>query len=67
LALLSSVLAQAGANVTEIVHNRTFAGPDLSHVHVLCTVETRDRAHVAEIHQRLAENGVELFHGENGA
>ena len=51
---------RAGANVTEIVHNRTFAGPDLSRVHVLCTVETRDREHIAEIQQRLAENGVEL-------
>jgi ACT domain-containing protein len=49
LAHLSAVLANAGANVTEIVHNRTFAGPDLSRVHVLCTVETRDRAHITEI------------------
>lgn len=61
LAHLSAVLAGAGANVTEIVHNRTFAGPDLSRVHVLCTVETRDRAHIGEIQQRLAENHVELF------
>jgi threonine dehydratase len=60
LAHLSAVLAAAGSNVTEIVHNRTFAGPDLSRVHVLCTVETRDRAHIAEIQQRLADNGVEL-------
>jgi threonine dehydratase len=60
LAHLSAVLAAAGTNVTEIVHNRTFAGPDLSRIHVLCTVETRDRAHIAEIQQRLAENGVEL-------
>jgi threonine dehydratase len=65
LAHLSSVLADAGANVTEIVHNRTFAGPDLSRVHVLCTVETRDRAHVAEIQQRLAQNGVELYSNAN--
>jgi len=67
LAHLSAVLANAGANVTEIVHNRTFAGPDLSRVHVLCTVETRDRAHIAEIQQRLAENDVELFNGEKPA
>jgi threonine dehydratase len=60
LAHLSGVLASAEANVTEIVHNRTFAGPDLSRVHVLCTVETRDRAHIEEIKQKLAENGVEL-------
>jgi len=66
LAHLSSVLGEAGANVTEIVHNRTFAGPDLSRVHVLCTVETRDRAHIAEIQRRLAENGVELYANAGG-
>ncbi len=64
LAHLAGVLAAAGANVTEIVHNRTFAGPDLSRVHVLCTVETRDRGHITELQQRLAENGVELFSEE---
>ena len=59
LAHLAGVMAAAGANVTEIVHNRTFAGPDLSRVHVLCTVETRDREHIAELQERLAESGVE--------
>jgi threonine dehydratase len=66
LAQLSGLLANAGANVTEIVHNRTFAGPDLSRVHVLCTVETRDRAHISEIQERLAENGVEVMGELNG-
>ncbi|MDB6053846.1 MAG: Threonine dehydratase [Verrucomicrobiales bacterium] len=66
LAHLSAVLAGAGANVTEILHNRTFAGPDLSRVHVLCTVETRDREHIREIQQSLAKNGVELFGEERG-
>jgi threonine dehydratase len=61
LAHLSRVLADAGANVTEIVHNRTFAGPDLSRVHVLCSVETRDRDHIRNIQLQLAENDVELF------
>lgn len=60
LAHLSRVLAEVGVNVTEIVHNRTFAGPDLSRVHVLCTVETRDRAHIGELQLRLAEEGFEL-------
>jgi threonine dehydratase len=64
LAHLSAVLAGANANVTEILHNRTFAGPDFSRVHVLCTVETRDRAHIADIQRRLVENGVELSAGE---
>lgn len=60
LAHLSRLLALAGANVTQIVHNRTFAGPDLSTVHVLCTVETRDRAHIAEINRLLVDEGVRL-------
>lgn len=60
LAHLSAILAAAGANVTEIVHNRTFAGPDLSTVQVLCTVETRDREHITEINSRLAAEGVQL-------
>jgi threonine dehydratase len=60
LAHLAGVLAETGANVTEIVHNRTFGGPDLSRVHVLCTVETRDRGHIKEIQKALAEHGVEF-------
>ena len=60
LAHLSGVLAAANVNVTEIVHNRTFAGPDLSRVHVLCTVETRDRDHIAEVQRRLAAEDIEI-------
>jgi len=60
LAHLSSILASAGANVTEITHNRTFAGPDFSTVHVLCTIETRDRADIAEIEDRLKNGGIQL-------
>lgn len=65
LAHLSKVLANAGTNVTEILHNRTFAGPDFSRVHVLCTVETRDAAHIDEIQECLAKNGVELCNGNH--
>ena len=60
LAGLSAMLAGVEANVTEIVHNRTFAGPDLSLVQVLCTVETRDHRHIAEINRRLAAGGIQL-------
>jgi threonine dehydratase len=60
LAHLSGILAASGANVTEIVHNRTFAGPDFSTVHVLCTIETRDREHIAQIEQQLKNEGVRL-------
>ncbi len=63
LAHLSQVLAHAGANITEIIHDRTFSGPDLSRVYVLCTVETRDWEHIHDIQQQLTRSGIELMPG----
>jgi len=60
LAHLAATLASTGANITEITHNRTFAGPDLSTVHVLCTVETRDKEHIQEVNQGLANAGIKV-------
>jgi threonine dehydratase len=61
LAHLSKVLAQAGANITEIIHDRTFSGPDLSRTYVLCKVETRNWQHIHDIQQQLTFNGIELM------
>lgn len=60
LAHLATVLASVGANITEIVHNRTFAGPDLSTVHVLCVVETRDADHIEEVNKALSRADIQL-------
>ncbi|MBI4661831.1 MAG: hypothetical protein HY735_23670 [Verrucomicrobia bacterium] len=51
---------RSALSVADIVHNRAFAGPDLSTVHVLCTVETRDQAHIIEITDLLTQEGVRL-------
>src|SRR5258706_1287584 len=53
LAELSRVIAAAGASVKDIAHDRAFSGADVSAVNVICTVETRDRAHVAILHRAL--------------
>ncbi len=53
LAGLTKLLADTGASVKEIVHERAFAGSDVFAVSVLCTVETRDRTHLEEIFARL--------------
>ena len=58
LAGLTKLLADAGASVKEIVHERAFAGSDVFAVSVLCTVETRDRAHLEEIFARLDEEAI---------
>lgn len=61
LADLASAIASAGASIKQVVHDRAFAGSDVSAVHVLCTVETRNHAHLAELRARLKAHGVRTF------
>ncbi len=61
LADLAAQIASAGASVKQVVHDRAFAGSDVSAVHVLCTVETRNHAHLAELRARLKAHGVRTF------
>jgi threonine dehydratase len=61
LADLASQIASAGASIKQVVHDRAFAGSDVSAVHVLCTVETRNQEHLAEVRARLNEHGVQTF------
>ncbi|HZL90738.1 MAG TPA: pyridoxal-phosphate dependent enzyme [Pirellulaceae bacterium] len=61
LARLTSVIAEAGASVKEITHDRTFSGPNVAAVNVLCTVETRDQEHIAALYQKLTAAGIRHF------
>ncbi len=58
LARLAELIASTGASIKEIAHDRTFAGPELSEVRVVCIVETTGHEHVAELHRALAAAGV---------
>lgn len=60
LAVLCRVIADAGASIKDIAHDRAFSGPDVSAVNAVCTVETRDRAHIAALHRALKKNGFPL-------
>ena len=60
LAELSRVIAAAGASIKDIEHDRAFSGADVSAVNVICTVETRDHAHVGALHRALKKNGFPL-------
>jgi threonine dehydratase len=60
LARLAQVIAGSGASIKEIVHDRAFAGPDLSEVRVVCIVETTGHEHVAALHRALGEAGVKV-------
>ena len=61
LADLTAQIASTGASVKQVVHDRAFAGSDVSAVHVLCTVETRDKQHLDGLRSRLKERGVQTF------
>ncbi|QYM79009.1 threonine ammonia-lyase [Horticoccus luteus] len=60
LAELCRVIAASGASVKDIAHDRAFSGPDVSAVHAVCTVETRDHAHIKELHRALKKAGFPL-------
>jgi threonine dehydratase len=57
LAKLTKIIADCGASVKDIAHDRAFSGPDVSVVQVVCTVETRDRKHINALRRELKKNG----------
>ncbi len=61
LADLTAEIASTGASIKQVVHDRAFADSDVSAVHVLCTVETRDRNHLAALRAQLKAHGVETY------
>jgi len=57
LAELCRVIASCGASVNQVDHDRAFSGPDVTATQVVCTVETRDRNHAAELRRALKRAG----------
>jgi threonine dehydratase len=57
LARFTSVLAEEGASVHDVEHDRAFAGDDISQVIVHCVIETRDFEHMARVQARLEREG----------
>ena len=61
LAKLTTLIAQTGASIREIVHDRAFSGFDLAAAHVLCTVETADQHHIDALYQLLEREGIQVI------
>ena len=57
LARFAGLLAEGGASIIEITHDRAFSSEDINTVNVHCVVETRDAAHIAELCDRLDRDG----------
>jgi threonine dehydratase len=60
LADLARLIASTSASIKQVVHDRAFASHDVSAVNVLCTVETRNHQHLAELRALLKSRGVEI-------
>jgi len=60
LAKFTQLIADAGASVRDILHDRAFAGDDVHQVLVRCLIETRDAAHVQTLRDRLESEGYAL-------
>src|ERR1700736_2576646 len=65
LALLTKQIAAAGASIKPIVHDRAFASSDVSTVNVLCTIETRNHEHFAQLRAHLKAHGVETYEAKS--
>jgi len=61
LADLTGQIAASGASIKQVVHDRAFASSDVSTVSVLCTVETRNHEHLAQLRAQLKSRGVETY------
>jgi len=61
LADLAKQIAATGASIKEVVHDRAFASSDVSTVTVLCTVETRNHEHFAQLRAHLKAQGVDTY------
>ncbi|HWP41319.1 MAG TPA: threonine ammonia-lyase [Tepidisphaeraceae bacterium] len=63
LAHLASVIAETGASIKEIIHDRNFGPADVASVRVWCILETRDFEHIGQIHQALTRAGIDAQPG----
>lgn len=63
LAALSRVIADQGASIRDISHDRMFSGPDVSAAHAVCTVDTKDHAHIRALYRALTKAGFPVVKG----
>lgn len=66
LARFAGLIAEEGASILEIAHDRAFASEDITTVNVHCVVETRDAEHISTLRQRLLREGFYVVPAERG-
>jgi len=59
LARITAVVAEAGANIDEVHHQRAFSTLSAQNVEVELVLQTRNRAHIDDVLARLTAAGFE--------
>ena len=57
LARITAIVAEAGANIDEVHHQRAFTTLSAQNVEVELVLQTRGRAHIAAVRQSLIDAG----------
>ncbi|MBO5525865.1 MAG: threonine ammonia-lyase [Clostridia bacterium] len=60
LVKVSQIIANCGANVTAVLHERSNAGSKINDCNLRITMETKNAAHIAEIKKALATAGFKI-------
>jgi threonine dehydratase len=60
LARFAGLIAEEGASIIDIDHDRAFAADDINTVTVHCVVETRDAQHITALRSRLNSEGFQV-------
>jgi threonine dehydratase len=60
LAGLLGIVAETGASIKEVFHDRNFGPADVARVAINCIVETRDFEHIRQLHEALRTAGVKF-------
>ncbi|CAE7512259.1 tdcB [Symbiodinium sp. KB8] len=57
---LTTQLAESGASVKDLFHERAWLDHDFSSVHIVCVAETRGAQHTSEMFDALARSGIKV-------
>jgi threonine dehydratase len=60
LARFAGLIAEEGASIMDIAHDRAFANGDINTVTVHCVIETRDSEHIKKLRERLNREGFQV-------
>ena len=59
LATITAMVAQAGANIDEVHHQRAFTHLAAQNVEIELVIQTRSRQHIADVLAKLTQAGLE--------